>query len=88
MLRMTLLLYGMHWLEGKMKRLAAMPWYLLFAHFVSRTMIGIGVGLLLADLFEKPARHGWINIGIGLAIGLPSTFWAFRVNRGKNKERT
>lgn len=77
----------MYWLKNKMVRLAALPWYLLFAHFVSRTMIGIGAGFLMAANIHKLDLQfsGWFNLLAGLAIGIPSTvivMW-----RGCNKTK-
>ena len=83
--RCGLLLCGMNWLKRKMFRLAAMPWYLLFAHFVSRTMIGIGAGFLMVEYGKlDPKVGGWFNLIVGLAVGLPSTLWAFRNKKGKS----
>lgn len=66
----------MHWLKQKMMRLADLPWYLLFSHFVSRSMIGIGAGFLMAANIPRLDLQfgGWFNVIVGLVIGLPSTF--------------
>jgi len=79
----------MHWLERKMSLLASLPWYLLFAHFVSRTMIGIGAGFLMVKYGGlEPGFGGWFNLIVGLAIGLPGTWWVFRSKRAKNGNRS
>jgi hypothetical protein len=83
-----LLQCGMFWLERKMTRLAALPWYLLFAHFVSRTMIGIGAGFLMAANTPDVHRQlfgGWFNLLVGLAIGIPSTVAVMWLGRDGKK---
>lgn len=77
----------MHWLERKMICLADLPWYLLFAHFVSRTMIGIGAGFLMAAYIQGLDLRfgGWFNLLVGLAVGVPSTFAVMK--KGSNNRR-
>jgi hypothetical protein len=83
----ALLQCGMFWLERKMTRLAALPWYLLFAHFVSRTMIGIGAGFLMAANIPHIDMQfgGWFNLLVGLVIGIPSTVAVMWLGRDKKK---
>ena len=69
-----------------MTRLATLPWHLLFAHFVSRTMIGIGAGFLMtAYAGLDPKVGGWFNLLAGLAIGIPSTLAVMWPNRDRTK---
>jgi hypothetical protein len=77
----------MNWLDRKMTRLAALPGRLLFAHFVSRTMIGIGAGFLMSAYTRlDPEFGGWFNLLAGVAIGIPSTIAVLRAGRATWKE--
>ncbi len=72
----------MNWLEQRIVNICRLPWYLVFAHFVSRTVMGIGIGFLLAAYTQSnPRVHGWTLLAIGILIGAPTTRFALRKTR-------
>lgn len=69
----------MNWLAQRIGNICLLPWYLVFAHFVSRTVMGVGIGFLLAAYTDT--NHwvdGWSVLIVGALIGAPTTWMALR----------
>jgi len=60
----------MSWISDKIEKFRQMPTIYLVLHVTSRSLFGVGLGLLLATWL--PVWTGWIFIGVAVVIVIPS----------------
>ncbi|HUV75273.1 MAG TPA: hypothetical protein VMW00_01325 [Dehalococcoidales bacterium] len=60
----------MSWISSKIEKFRQMPTTYLVLHVTSRSLFGVGLGLLLATWL--PVWTGWIFIGVAVVIVIPS----------------
>ena len=60
----------MSWIGEKIEKFRQMPTTYLVLHVTSRSLFGVGLGLLLAAWL--PVWTGWIFIGVAVVIVIPS----------------
>ena len=60
----------MNWIGEKIEKFRQMPTTYLVLHVTSRSLFGVGLGLLLATWL--PVWTGWIFIGVATVIVIPS----------------
>lgn len=60
----------MSWIGEKIEKFRQVPTIYLVLHVTSRSLFGVGLGLLLATWL--PVWTGWIFIGVAVVIVIPS----------------